>query len=168
MGRRGFLELLRSRLRGRAAVCLSIGWTIGVILAVGVTEMAGGLGWHVVAIASGLAGAWVFPIRARVPGSPYWLAERGRHAEAVAVPHSLGAAVPEGSVFVASHEGGRVRAGQPSTRPSTILRTNQSAESSAPRAWLGAGCRSSGRSGSAHRGRRECSTVGGTRRCRCA
>lgn len=59
-----FLELLPSRLRGRAAVYLSIGWPIGVLLAVGVTHLIGGLGWHVVALASGLAGIWVFVIRA--------------------------------------------------------------------------------------------------------
>ncbi|MDW6066186.1 MFS transporter [Streptomyces sp. FXJ1.4098] len=52
-----FLELLPSRLRGRAAVYLSIGWPIGVLLAVGVTQLVGG--W---------AGMWS-PWRARWPGS---------------------------------------------------------------------------------------------------
>ncbi|MFJ6425861.1 MFS transporter [Streptomyces hydrogenans] len=107
-----FLELLPSRLRGRAAVYLSVGWPIGVLLAVGVTQLLGGLGWHVVAVASGLAGAWVFAIRAWVPESPYWLAERGRHAEAAAVLRKLGADVPEGTVFASSAEG-KERAGQP-------------------------------------------------------
>ncbi|MEU5023430.1 MFS transporter [Streptomyces milbemycinicus] len=97
-----FLELLPSRLRGRAAVYLSIGWPIGVLLAVGVTQLVGGLGWHVVAMASGLAGIWVFAIRTWVPESPYWLAERGRHEEAAAVLRRLGAAVPEGTVFAAA------------------------------------------------------------------
>ncbi|MFI1330757.1 MFS transporter [Streptomyces sp. NPDC020845] len=97
-----FLELLPSRLRGRAAVYLSIGWPIGVLLAVGVTQLVGGLGWHVVAMASALAGIWVFAIRAWVPESPYWLAERGRHEEAAAVLRRLGAAVPEGTVFAAA------------------------------------------------------------------
>ncbi|WP_257980981.1 MFS transporter [Streptomyces sp. CB02959] len=111
-----FLELLPSRLRGRAAVYLSIGWPIGVLLAVGVTQLLGGLGWHVVALTSGLAGIWVFAIRAWVPESPYWLAERGRHAEAAAVLRGLGMDVPEGTVFaVAGQEGAakRARAGQP-------------------------------------------------------
>ncbi|MFB7592456.1 MFS transporter [Streptomyces sp. NPDC056169] len=108
-----FLELLPSRLRGRAAVYLSIGWPIGVLLAVAVTRFVGGLGWHVVAIASGLAGVWVLAIRAWVPESPYWLAERGRHEEAAAVLRRLGADVPEGTVFATSHTGGKERAGQP-------------------------------------------------------
>lgn len=107
-----FLELLPSRLRGRAAVYLSIGWPIGVLLAVGATQLLGGLGWHVVAVASGLAGAWVFAIRAWVPESPYWLAERGRHAEAAAVLRKLGADVPEGTVFAPSADR-KERAGQP-------------------------------------------------------
>ncbi|MER5985791.1 MFS transporter [Streptomyces sp. NPDC001787] len=107
-----FLELLPSRLRGRAAVYLSIGWPIGVLLAVGVTQVLGGLGWHVVTIASGLAGLWVFAIRAWVPESPYWLAEQGRHQEAAEVLRRLGADVPEGTVF-ASAPAAEARAGRP-------------------------------------------------------
>ncbi|MFJ4464580.1 MFS transporter [Streptomyces sp. NPDC088928] len=37
-----FLELLPSRMRGRAAVYLSIGWPIGVLAAVGVTQLLAG------------------------------------------------------------------------------------------------------------------------------
>ncbi|MEU2241168.1 MFS transporter [Streptomyces sp. NPDC018338] len=94
-----FLELLPVRLRGRAAVYLSIGWPIGVLAAVGVTQALSGMGWHVVAVASALAALWVFAIRAWVPESPYWLAARGRHAEARAVLRKLGAEVPEGTRF---------------------------------------------------------------------
>ncbi|OIJ64008.1 MFS transporter [Streptomyces mangrovisoli] len=107
-----FLELLPSRLRGRAAVYLSIGWPIGVLLAVGVTQVVGGLGWHVVAFASGLAGVWVLAIHAWVPESPYWLAERGRHEDAAAVLRRLGADVPDGTVFVPSQQDAHERAGR--------------------------------------------------------
>ncbi|MFD5122742.1 MFS transporter [Streptomyces sp. NPDC058385] len=107
-----FLELLPSRLRGRAAVYLSIGWPIGVLLAVGVTQALGDLGWHVVAVASALAGLWVFAIRAWVPESPYWLAEQGRHQEAAVVLRRLGVEVPDGVVFAAA-PATEVRAGRP-------------------------------------------------------
>ncbi|MFJ5044163.1 MFS transporter [Streptomyces sp. NPDC088719] len=96
-----FLELLPTKVRGRAAVYLSIGWPIGVLLAVGVTQLLGDLGWHVVAVASALAGLWVLAIRAWVPESPYWLAQQGRHDEAAAVLRRLGADVPPGTVFEA-------------------------------------------------------------------
>ncbi|MFF1593960.1 MFS transporter [Streptomyces sp. NPDC058286] len=105
-----FLELLPTRTRGRAAVYLSIGWPIGVLLAVGATQLLGDMGWHVVAIASALAGLWVFAIRAWVPESPYWLAQRGRHDEAAAVLRRLGADVPQGTVFEAVEP---ERAGRP-------------------------------------------------------
>lgn len=104
-----FLELLPTRTRGRAAVYLSIGWPIGTLLAVGVTQLFGDMGWHVVVIASALAGLWVFAIRAWVPESPYWLAQQGRHDEAAAVLRRLGADVPQGTVFerVAPERAGR-------------------------------------------------------------
>ncbi|MCX5138679.1 MULTISPECIES: MFS transporter [unclassified Streptomyces] len=94
-----FLELLPTKSRGRAAVYLSIGWPIGVLLAVGATQLLGDMGWHVVAVASALAGLWVFAIRAWVPESPYWLAQQGRHDDAAAVLRRLGADVPQGTVF---------------------------------------------------------------------
>ncbi|WP_327243497.1 MFS transporter [Streptomyces sp. NBC_01320] len=104
-----FLELLPSRTRGRAAVYLSIGWPIGVLAAVGVTQLLAGLGWHVVAIASALAGLWVFAIRAWVPESPYWLAGQNRHDDAAAVLRRLGADVPASTRFevVAPERAGR-------------------------------------------------------------
>ncbi|MEU9318116.1 MFS transporter [Streptomyces sp. NPDC048295] len=104
-----FLELLPSRMRGRAAVYLSIGWPIGVLAAVGVTQLLASLGWHVVAIASALAGLWVFAIRAWVPESPYWLAAQNRHDDAAAVLRRLGVDVPDGTRFavVAPERAGR-------------------------------------------------------------
>ncbi|MFI6813587.1 MFS transporter [Nonomuraea sp. NPDC050328] len=85
-----FLELLPTRQRGKAAVYLSIGWPIGILAAIGASLALGHLGWHVVAIASAAAGLWAFAIRAWVPESPYWLAARGRQAEARAVLRELG------------------------------------------------------------------------------
>lgn len=85
-----FLELLPTRSRGRAAVYLSIGWPIGVLAAIAASVTLGGLGWHVVTIASALAGLWAFVIRAWVPESPYWLAARDRQDEAGAVLRELG------------------------------------------------------------------------------
>jgi len=96
---RYFLELMPTRLRGKATVYLSIGWPIGVLAAVGATQALHGLGWRVVVIASGLAGIWIFAIRAWVPKSPYWLAAQGRHEEARGVLQRLGARVPAGVEF---------------------------------------------------------------------
>ncbi|NRQ39710.1 MFS transporter [Nonomuraea sp. NN258] len=84
-----FLELLPTRYRGRAAVYLSIGWPIGMLAAIGASVTLGDLGWHVVVIASAVAGLWAFAIRAWVPESPYWLVARGRHAEAREVLRAL-------------------------------------------------------------------------------
>lgn len=105
-----FLELLPTRMRGKAAVYLSIGWPVGVLAAVGATQALHGLGWRVVVIASALAGLWVFAVRAWVPESPYWLAHNGRDAEARKVLAELGAPVPAGVVFAPAE---RERRGDP-------------------------------------------------------
>ncbi|AQZ61506.1 Niacin transporter NiaP [[Actinomadura] parvosata subsp. kistnae] len=102
-----FLELLPTRHRGRAAVYLSIGWPIGMLAAIGASMGLGGLGWHVVVIASAVAGLWAFAIRAWVPESPYWLAARGRQEEARAVLRSLGSPDAEATFTVARHRAGR-------------------------------------------------------------
>ena len=107
-----FLELMPTRLRGKATVYLSIGWPIGVLAAVGTTQALHGLGWRVVVIASGLAGIWIFAIRAWVPKSPYWIAAQGRHEEARGVLQRLGARVPAGVEFAPADTGeGRQAAG---------------------------------------------------------
>ncbi|RJL24720.1 MFS transporter [Bailinhaonella thermotolerans] len=86
-----FLETLPVRWRGRAAVYLSIGWPIGMLAAIGATLAFGSMGWRVVVIASAAAGLWALAVRAWVPESPYWLAQRGRQAEAREVLRYLGA-----------------------------------------------------------------------------
>ncbi|MET9246540.1 MFS transporter [Nonomuraea sp. NPDC051941] len=102
-----FLELLPTRSRGRAAVYLSIGWPIGMLAAIGASMTLGGLGWHVVVIASAAAGLWAFAIRAWVPESPYWLAARGRQEEARAVLRALNSPDSEATFTVASERVGR-------------------------------------------------------------
>ncbi|GAA3557359.1 MFS transporter [Nonomuraea rosea] len=102
-----FLELLPTRHRGRAAVYLSIGWPIGMLAAIGASVTLGDLGWHVVVIASAVAGLWAFAIRAWVPESPYWLAARGRQEEARAVLRSLGSPDAGATFTVASTRMGR-------------------------------------------------------------
>ncbi|MEV4579143.1 MFS transporter [Nonomuraea jabiensis] len=102
-----FLELLPTRSRGRAAVYLSIGWPIGMLAAIGASTTLGGLGWHVVVIASAAAGLWAFAIRAWVPESPYWLAARGRQDEARAVLRTLASPDSEATFTVASERVGR-------------------------------------------------------------
>ncbi|MET7331951.1 MFS transporter [Nonomuraea sp. NPDC005650] len=102
-----FLELLPTRSRGRAAVYLSIGWPIGMLAAIGASTTLGGLGWHVVVIASAAAGLWAFAIRAWVPESPYWLAARGRQEEARAVLRVLSSPDADAGFTVASERVGR-------------------------------------------------------------
>ncbi|MET8870262.1 MFS transporter [Nonomuraea sp. NPDC004580] len=102
-----FLELLPTRHRGRAAVYLSIGWPIGMLAAIGASVLLGDLGWHVVVIASAVAGLWAFAVRAWVPESPYWLAARGRQEEARAVLRELGSPDAGATFTVASERVGR-------------------------------------------------------------
>ena len=86
-----FLELLPSRWRGQGAVALSIGFPIGTIACIGVSQAFGPISWRVVAVVAALAGLWAFAIMKWVPESPYWLAKTGRHSEATAVLRRLGA-----------------------------------------------------------------------------
>ncbi|SEH01952.1 MFS transporter, putative metabolite:H+ symporter [Nonomuraea solani] len=102
-----FLELLPTKHRGRAAVYLSIGWPIGMLAAIGASVALGDLGWHVVVIASAVAGLWAFAIRAWVPESPYWLASRDRQEEARAVLRSLGSPDAGATFTVARQRAGR-------------------------------------------------------------
>ncbi|SEL94645.1 MFS transporter [Nonomuraea pusilla] len=102
-----FLELLPTRHRGRAAVYLSIGWPIGMLAAIGASVTLGDLGWHVVVIASAVAGLWAFAIRAWVPESPYWLAARGRQDDARAVLRGLSSPDADATFTVATDRVGR-------------------------------------------------------------
>ncbi|WP_409464278.1 MFS transporter [Amycolatopsis sp. GA6-003] len=94
-----FLELLPTARRGQGAVALSIGFPIGTLLCIGVSQSLGTVSWRAVAVVAALAGLWAFAVLRWVPESPYWLARRGRHAEATAVLRGLGAKIPADTTF---------------------------------------------------------------------
>ncbi|WP_134698658.1 MFS transporter [Ammoniphilus sp. YIM 78166] len=77
-----FEELLPVKVRGKATVYLASGWPVGFLIAIGVTYLFMDLGWRWIIGVSSLAGLWFLAIAAFVPESPYWLASRGRQAEA--------------------------------------------------------------------------------------
>lgn len=84
-----FMELLPTRWRGRGAVALSIGFPVGTLLCVFVSQSLGPVSWRAVAVVSALSALWALAIQRWVPESPYWLAARGRDAEAAAVLRDL-------------------------------------------------------------------------------
>lgn len=99
-----FIELLPTRWRGQGAVALSIGFPIGTLLCIGVSQSLGTISWRAVAIVAALAGLWALAVIRWVPESPYWLAERGRHTEAARVLRRLGSAVAEDSTFTVEEQ----------------------------------------------------------------
>lgn len=84
-----FEELVPVKIRGRATVCLSAGWPVGLLVAIGITSLFLGSSWRLVLGFSSLAGLWAFAVYKLVPESPYWLAEKGRVDEAEDVIHRL-------------------------------------------------------------------------------
>lgn len=79
-----FEELLPVKSRGRAAVYLASGFPIGTLIAVGITYFFGHLGWHWIMAISSLGALWFLVVWKLVPESPYWLAGKGKTAEAKA------------------------------------------------------------------------------------
>ncbi|WP_031466558.1 MFS transporter [Sciscionella sediminilitoris] len=106
-----FLELLPTRWRGQGAVALSIGFPIGTLLCIGVSQTLGPVSWRAVAIVAALAGLWAFAVLRWVPESPYWLAKQGRHGEAARVLRRLGGTVAEQTRFAVTDDaaGGHIR-----------------------------------------------------------
>lgn len=84
-----FEELVPVKVRGRATVCLSAGWPVGLLVAIGITSLLLGSSWRWVLSFSSLAGFWAFAVYKLVPESPYWLAEKGRVGEAEEAIHRL-------------------------------------------------------------------------------
>lgn len=99
-----FLELLPTRWRGQGAVGLSIGFPVGTLLCIGVSQLLGPVSWRAVAIVAALAGLWALAVIAWVPESPYWLAAKGRHGEAAAILRRFGADIVDGTTFTVDHE----------------------------------------------------------------
>ncbi|MBB3664646.1 putative MFS transporter [Prauserella sediminis] len=100
-----FMELLPTAWRGRGAVALSIGFPVGTLLCILVSQALGPISWRVVAIVAALAGLWAFAVIRWVPESPYWLAKQNRHREAARVLRGFGAAVPEDTLFRVDEQG---------------------------------------------------------------
>lgn len=104
-----FTELLPVKARGKAAVYLSAGWPVGVLVAIGVTTLLADAGWRWTLGASAVSVLWVLMILRFVPESAYWLAERGRTDEADAVIARLSrGAVQSKSHQTAGHDGSRM------------------------------------------------------------
>lgn len=98
-----FEELLPVKSRGKAAVYLAAGWPIGILAALGVTVLVGNHGWRWVIVVSALASLWGIVLHKVVPESPYWLARRGRNADAHEVLERLGArGIPRDTVLTVS------------------------------------------------------------------
>ncbi|MGP4014827.1 MFS transporter [Saccharopolyspora sp. 5N708] len=100
-----FLELLPTRWRGQGAVALSIGFPVGTLLCIGVSQTLGAVSWRAVAVVAALAGLWAFAILRWAPESPYWLAKQQRHAEAAQVLRRLGGAVAADARFAVDDSG---------------------------------------------------------------
>jgi putative MFS transporter len=84
-----FEELLPVQVRGRAAVYLAAGWPFGLLISIGVAYSFHDFGWRVPVAISSVAGLWAFVALRTLPESPYWLATKGRSAEAIAVIRRL-------------------------------------------------------------------------------
>lgn len=95
-----FMELLPTKYRGQGAVALSIGFPIGMLLCIAVSQSFGDISWRVVAGVAALAGLWAIAVWKWVPESPYWLVKKGREIEARAVLKDFGVEIPDGRRLV--------------------------------------------------------------------
>ncbi|GEB49009.1 MFS transporter [Streptomyces cacaoi] len=135
-----FLELLPTRWRGQGAVALSVGFPVGTLLCIGVSQTLGAVSWRLVAVVAALAGLWALAIRRWVPESPYWLARQGRHAEAAAVLRRLGARIGEDAQGPHSTRGSQ-GAGGGAEAGGVVFAVDEGGPNGTLRALFGAGLR---------------------------
>lgn len=95
-----FMELLPTKFRGQGAVALSIGFPLGMLLCIAVSQSFGEISWRVVAAVAAVAGLWAFAVWRWVPESPYWLVKKGRTAEARTILGDFGVDIPAGTQLV--------------------------------------------------------------------
>lgn len=95
-----FMELLPTKYRGQGAVGLSIGFPVGTLLCIAVSQGFGGFSWRVVAAVAAIAGLWAIAVWKWVPESPYWLVKRGRDREARRILGNFGVTVPDGTKLI--------------------------------------------------------------------
>jgi MFS transporter, putative metabolite:H+ symporter len=83
-------EYLPPQNRGRFLVFLDFFWPVGLLLATGLSwifldQVGGDSGWRYLFLAAAFPAFLAFLARLNLPESPYWLARKGRKAEAAGV-----------------------------------------------------------------------------------
>jgi MFS transporter, putative metabolite:H+ symporter len=83
-------EYLPPQNRGRFLVFLDFFWPVGLLLAIGLSwvfldQVGGDSGWRYLFLAASFPAFLAFLARLNLPESPYWLARKGRKAEAAGV-----------------------------------------------------------------------------------
>jgi putative MFS transporter len=83
-------EYLPPQNRGRFLVFLDFFWPVGLLLATGLSwvfldQVGGDSGWRYLFLAASFPAFLAFLARLNLPESPYWLARKGRKAEAAGV-----------------------------------------------------------------------------------
>ena len=100
-------EYLPPQRRGRFLVLLDFFWPIGLLIAIGLSwvflDLLGGA-WRWLFVAAALPTFLAAVVRRTLPESPYWLARRGRLAEAAGVLATITGHPIDGDSLAVSHE----------------------------------------------------------------